>query len=72
MDHGIGFDADGAMKTHGLGLISMQERLNLINGKFSIESRPGAGTTIRARVPLAGTEATGNSVRASAQLRKSG
>jgi signal transduction histidine kinase len=57
IDHGIGFDQDASIQTHGLGLISMQERLNLINGKLSIESRPGAGTTIRARVPVSVSDA---------------
>jgi signal transduction histidine kinase len=51
-DSGLGFDAETAMNGHGLGLISMQERLHLVKGSFSIESRPAVGTTIRARVPL--------------------
>jgi len=33
-------------------LISMRERLQLVGGQFFIESKPGWGTTIRARVPL--------------------
>jgi signal transduction histidine kinase len=51
-DSGVGFDQRDAMERHGLGLISMRERLHLVDGEFSIESRPGEGTTIRARVPL--------------------
>jgi PAS domain S-box-containing protein len=54
-DSGVGFDWHGAMDRQGLGLISMRERLQLVNGEFSIESEPGRGTTIYARVPL-GTE----------------
>lgn len=50
-DDGTGFDRDAAMKGSGLGLISMQERLTIVGGELSIESRPGNGATIRARVP---------------------
>jgi signal transduction histidine kinase len=52
IDTGIGFDPEAAMRSHGLGLISMQERLSLVKGEISIESKPGAGTTVRARVPF--------------------
>ena len=51
-DSGIGFDQQEAIDRRGLGLISMRERLQLVGGQFSIESKPGWGTTIRARVPL--------------------
>jgi PAS domain S-box-containing protein len=51
-DAGVGFDPREAMYGHGLGLISMRERLNLAGGKISIESQPGMGTTIHARVPV--------------------
>jgi signal transduction histidine kinase len=51
-DSGAGFDIDGAKASRGLGLISMAERLKLLNGTLSIESQPKQGTTIHARVPL--------------------
>jgi PAS domain S-box-containing protein len=51
-DSGIGFDAETAMKGQGLGLISMRERMKLVEGTISIESRRMGGTTIIARVPL--------------------
>jgi len=51
-DSGVGFDSHGAMNFPGLGLISMRERLQLVNGEFSIDSEPDRGTTIYARVPL--------------------
>jgi signal transduction histidine kinase len=51
-DSGAGFDSDAAKEGRGLGLISMEERLKLLNGTFSVESQPNRGTTIRARVPL--------------------
>jgi signal transduction histidine kinase len=51
-DLGAGFDTDTAMKSTGLGLTSMQERLRLVHGELQINSRPKGGTTIHARVPL--------------------
>jgi signal transduction histidine kinase len=51
-DFGSGFEEQEAASRHGLGLISMRERLQLVHGEFSVKSQPGAGTTIRARVPL--------------------
>jgi len=51
-DEGVGFDPEAAMGSHGLGLIGMRERLSLVDGECLIESQPGAGTRIRARVPL--------------------
>jgi PAS domain S-box-containing protein len=51
-DSGIGFDPEKATSKHGLGLISMKERLKLVEGQLSIDSKPHQGTTIHARVPL--------------------
>ena len=51
-DCGNGFEEQEAFTRHGLGLISMRERLQLVHGELSVKSRLGAGTTIRARVPL--------------------
>jgi signal transduction histidine kinase len=50
-DSGVGFDQQDGIDRRGLGLISMRERMRLVGGEFSIESRAGYGTTIRARVP---------------------
>jgi PAS domain S-box-containing protein len=57
-DNGIGFDLAEARVTPGLGLSSLRERVRLINGTFSIQSRSGEGTFITVRVPLTpkGTE----------------
>jgi signal transduction histidine kinase len=49
-DDGVGFDTEGAEST-GLGLTSMQERVDALGGTFAIRSRPGAGTTLDIRVP---------------------
>ena len=52
-DSGAGFDREAAKESRGLGLVSMEERLKLLDGTFSIESQPKRGTTIHARAPLA-------------------
>jgi PAS domain S-box-containing protein len=49
-DSGLGFDTEAAKTSRGLGLVSMAERLKMLNGTFSVESRPQHGTTIHARV----------------------
>jgi signal transduction histidine kinase len=54
-DSGKGFAVESAMQANGLGLISMRERVRLVNGTIAIESKPMHGTTIHVRVPL-GTE----------------
>jgi len=50
-DSGTGFDWMDAINGRGLGLISMRERLRLVNGDLSIQSEPGRGTAVIARVP---------------------
>jgi signal transduction histidine kinase len=50
-DDGRGFEAD-ERERGGLGLLGMGERLALLDGMLKVESRPGAGTTIVAEVPL--------------------
>lgn len=51
-DLGLGFDPQDVVNRRGLGLVSMQERLQLVGGQLSINSAVGHGTTIQARVPL--------------------
>jgi len=51
-DDGIGFEVAGAWGT-GLGLMSMSERLEAVNGTLHIESSPAAGTRITFTIPLA-------------------
>jgi len=50
-DSGTGFEPEEAMHGPGLGLISMRERLGLVDGELSVSSARGNGTTIHARVP---------------------
>jgi signal transduction histidine kinase len=54
---GVGFNAGAVMKSRGPGLITMQERLRLVNGELRIDSTPGGGTKVRIRVPLTGSGA---------------
>jgi PAS domain S-box-containing protein len=51
-DSGAGFDVRTAIKSGGLGLMSMQERVRLVNGSIQIDSTPNSGTTLHARVPF--------------------
>ena len=51
-DAGIGFDPDAVLSGGGVGLVGMQEQVRAVGGELFIESRPGAGTSIRARVPI--------------------
>jgi signal transduction histidine kinase len=50
-DDGRGFSPsrDG---DEGLGLVGMRERVALVGGRMSIESSPGAGTTLVVEVPF--------------------
>jgi PAS domain S-box-containing protein len=52
LDSGRGFDVEAAREGRGLGLTSMQERVKLLNGTITIESRPKCGTSIHVRIPL--------------------
>lgn len=51
-DDGVGFDAgETVQEASGLGLHGMRERVALLGGAVEIESSPGHGTVVRARVP---------------------
>jgi signal transduction histidine kinase len=51
-DVGDGFDLNEVKGKGGLGLISMEERVRLVSGKFTIKSQPGRGTIVEVFVPL--------------------
>src|SRR5258707_6456261 len=53
-DDGVGFDPNGSFPGH-LGLRSMRERAATLGGTLEIESAPGGGTTVRARIPANGS-----------------
>jgi signal transduction histidine kinase len=50
-DTGIGFKP-GMEFRQSLGLASMQERVRLLEGQLTVESKPNKGTMVRAWVPL--------------------
>ena len=51
-DNGRGFDPQTA--AHGLGLQSIQKRVESIGGGLRIDSSPGSGTCLTIRVPVSG------------------
>ena len=55
IDDGTGFDVN-ARFGRGLGLVSMNERLEAIGGTLKIRSAPGDGTRLKIRVPLGANE----------------
>ncbi|MGE5362229.1 MAG: sensor histidine kinase [Bacteroidales bacterium] len=50
-DNGVGFDPGRPKRRDGLGLVSMRERVRLVNGTFHVDSDPGRGTAVIAWVP---------------------
>lgn len=62
-DDGIGFDLDmvrmSRTRRPSLGLAGMQERAALVGGEMSIQSSPGQGTLIEAKLPLQSKESEG-------------
>ena len=55
-DRGPGFDVEAA-RARGFGLVGMTERVRLAGGTFWIESQPGSGTQVNARLPVPATPA---------------
>ena len=48
-DDGRGYDPKASPS--GFGLVSIQERVELLDGRLRVMSAPGEGTTLEARVP---------------------
>ena len=51
-DAGRGLDPADLAAQGGLGLVSMRERLRLVDGELTVESQPGEGVHLLAQVPL--------------------
>ncbi len=51
-DRGVGFDP-ATTKGKGIGLVSIEERVRLVQGEMSLQSRPSHGTCIDLRIPSA-------------------
>ncbi len=54
-DHGVGFDTNN-IKSNGIGLSNMKERIATIGGEFTIDSVPGEGTTVIIDIPFKKTD----------------
>ncbi len=51
-DDGRGTDTDGGRRELGMGFLGMRERALILGGRLEVESVLGAGTTVRALLPL--------------------
>ena len=51
-DDGNGFNPEDLRSKHGLGLVSMKERLRSVGGEFAVWSKPSLGTQVEGRVPV--------------------
>lgn len=52
-DQGVGFDPEAVLAAGASsGLAGMRERANLLGGRLTVESTPGAGTLLTAELPL--------------------
>jgi signal transduction histidine kinase len=51
-DNGVGFSPSAARKPGSLGLTGLRERAQLLKGSISVDSEPGNGTTVQARIPV--------------------
>lgn len=51
-DDGLGFSPRQAHRPDAMGLVGMQERVQLLDGKLLVRSEPGCGTRVIARIPL--------------------
>lgn len=50
-DDGRGFESN-IEQGDGIGLLGMQERVDLHDGRVTVESNPGSGTTLRVEIPV--------------------
>jgi signal transduction histidine kinase len=50
-DNGVGFLPADSMVEDQLGLFGMRERVQMLKGRFTLESSPGKGTTVSAEIP---------------------
>ena len=62
-DDGRGFEPGMAASHRGLGLVSLDERVKMLEGTLAIESSPHIGTTVSVMVPFGDPDATTTSPR---------
>jgi PAS domain S-box-containing protein len=51
-DDGVGMEREARAKPRSFGLRGISERVLLLEGQLEVASAPGAGTTLRVRIPL--------------------
>jgi signal transduction histidine kinase len=51
-DNGVGFDSAALGLEETMGLSTMRERLQVVKGTLELESGPGGGTQVTARIPI--------------------
>ena len=51
-DDGIGFRPSQPRKPQSLGLVGLRERAHLLHGRVDVQSEPGQGTHVTARIPV--------------------
>lgn len=51
-DNGVGFEINQYKTIEGFGLNQIKARINTMNGKFAVISKPEKGTTIKITVPI--------------------
>jgi PAS domain S-box-containing protein len=56
-DDGIGFRPSQPRKPQSLGLVSLRERAQLMRGELRVDSSPGAGTRVEAKIPTVRVDA---------------
>jgi two-component system sensor histidine kinase UhpB len=52
VDRGRGFEPSAALARGGVGLLSIDERVRLVEGSLTITSAPGQGTRLEVRIPV--------------------
>lgn len=50
-DDGKGFEVEKMLESKSIGLKSIQSRVNFLNGKLALDSKPGAGVKYEIRIP---------------------
>jgi PAS domain S-box-containing protein len=55
IDDGVGFDPALEHELKGVGLVSMRERARHAGGDLTLTTKPGEGTRVQVRVPIAGS-----------------
>ncbi len=58
-DNGRGFNPDTETRKGGIGLLGMRERLAQCGGTLEIQTKPGSGTALIARIPVTASPSAG-------------